>query len=150
MNALRSPAATRRRTLGSEKGQTLLEMAMILPLLMGLLVGILEFGRAWNVRQVTTNAAREGARLAILESSEEGEVRAAVEAHLVRAGLDPDVGEISITGMNDPVGDPVTIAVRYPYTFTYLGPILGLLDTDDSGDAPGTFVLEGEIAMRNE
>lgn len=134
----------------TEAGQSLIELAMVLPIFLAVVVGILEFGRAWNVRQVTTHAAREGARLAILESSEEEQVRAAVESHFTKAGLDPDRGEITISGMDGQVGDPVTIDVRYPFTFTYLKPILELLDTDGGGEPPGTFVLKGEIAMRKE
>ena len=141
---------TGRRTFRDE-GQSLVEMAMVLPILLGLFVGILEFGRAWNVRQVTTNAAREGARLAILDSSDEADVRGAIEAHLTRAGLDPAQGEIEVSGMDDSIGSLVTIDVQYPFTFTYLGPVLDLLDADAGGDEPpGTVVLEAEIAMRNE
>ena len=45
------------------RGQALVELALILPILLMLLLGIFEFGRAWNTKQVITDAAREGARL---------------------------------------------------------------------------------------
>jgi Flp pilus assembly protein TadG len=35
---------------------------MVLPLLLVMLIGIFEFGRAWNIYQTITDAAREGAR----------------------------------------------------------------------------------------
>lgn len=141
-----------RRRMARQEGQSLIEMAMVLPLLLGVVVGILEFGRAWNVRQVTTHAAREAARLAILESSDEGQVRAAVEAQLSRAGLDPEQAEIQISGVDGDVGDLVDIQVVQPFTFQYLGPLLGLLTAgeDDEGEPPGTIEIEAQIVMRHE
>ena len=50
------------RPLDRDAGQSLAEFAILLPILMGVVIGIFEFGRAWNVDQVLTNAAREGAR----------------------------------------------------------------------------------------
>jgi Flp pilus assembly protein TadG len=49
-----------------EAGAELLEAALILPVLLMLLLGIIAFGRAWNTYQTITRAAREGARMAVL------------------------------------------------------------------------------------
>jgi Flp pilus assembly protein TadG len=46
-----------------EQGMELLEMAIVLPLLLVIAAGVMDFGNAWRVRQVLANAAREGARL---------------------------------------------------------------------------------------
>ena len=48
------------------KGQALIEFALVLPLLLLLIVGMLEFARAWNLHQTMTDAVREGARRAVL------------------------------------------------------------------------------------
>jgi Flp pilus assembly protein TadG len=45
----------------------LVEMALVLPVFMMVLLGIVEFGRAMMVSQLLANASREGARLAIVE-----------------------------------------------------------------------------------
>lgn len=50
----------------SERGQTMVEMAIILPIFLALVLGIMEFGRAWATKQSLTLAAREGARVLIL------------------------------------------------------------------------------------
>ena len=50
----------------TERGSALLEMALTLPLLLLVSVAIFEFGRAYQTQQVLTNAAREGARMAVL------------------------------------------------------------------------------------
>ena len=50
----------------SRRGQSLVEMAMVMPLLAFLTFGLLDFGRAYYFQVSVTNAAREGARAAIL------------------------------------------------------------------------------------
>ena len=50
----------------SETGAALLEAAFTIPMLLLVTVGIFEFGRAYQTWQVLTNAAREGARIAVL------------------------------------------------------------------------------------
>ena len=50
----------------SRAGQSLVEMAMVLPVLAFLTFGLLDFGRAYYFQVSVTNAAREGARVAIL------------------------------------------------------------------------------------
>jgi Flp pilus assembly protein TadG len=54
-----------KRTCGMKsRGQALVEMAIILPLLMLLVMGIFEFGRAMYIKNTLTNAARAGVRAA--------------------------------------------------------------------------------------
>ncbi len=53
-----------KRLKRDQAGAQLLEFALVLPLLLVLAVGVVDFGRAWNIRQILNNAAREGARLA--------------------------------------------------------------------------------------
>lgn len=52
--------------LKEDSGAELVEAAVVIPILMMLLLGILSFGRAWNVYQTITRAAREGAKAAVL------------------------------------------------------------------------------------
>lgn len=49
-----------------ERGAAAVEMAIVLPLLLLVLGGILEFGRALFIQNMATNAAREGARMRAL------------------------------------------------------------------------------------
>jgi Flp pilus assembly protein TadG len=57
---------------GSEKGAALVEMAIILPILVILVVGIMDFGRAYNANISVTHAAREAIReYAITRGSED-------------------------------------------------------------------------------
>ena len=61
----------------SERGAALLEAAITLPMLLLVAVGIFEFGRAYQTWQILTNAAREGARMAVLTDADEQPRRAA-------------------------------------------------------------------------
>lgn len=61
-------------------GQTLVEFALVLPLLLLLLFGIIEFGRIFQAKLVVTSAAREGARRAIVSGDIQGAVENAVDS----------------------------------------------------------------------
>ena len=63
--------ATLRSTVlaGRERGQALVEFALVLPILILLLVGIFDFGRAVYAFNTVNNAAREGVRLAIVDQN---------------------------------------------------------------------------------
>ena len=52
--------ATRRKT----RGQALIEMGFVIVLLVTLVMGLMEFGRAWMIANMITHAARDGARAA--------------------------------------------------------------------------------------
>lgn len=62
-------AGWRFRPLGNQRGQALVEMGLVVVLLVTLSMGILEFGRAWMVANMITQAAREGARAAAVVPS---------------------------------------------------------------------------------
>jgi hypothetical protein len=51
--------------LGQSTGSQLLEFALVLPLLLVIAVGITDFGKAYNIKHILTNAAREAARITI-------------------------------------------------------------------------------------
>jgi hypothetical protein len=80
-----------------ERGAAMVEMAIVLPILLLFVMGIVEFGRAWNIYQVITDAAREGARRAVVRDGDTaakvgttetpGTVPAVVLDRLGRAGL---------------------------------------------------------------
>lgn len=58
------PKSDRRR-----RGTAVVEMALVLPIFVAVVLGIIEFGRAMMVGQMVTNAARESTRLAIIDGS---------------------------------------------------------------------------------
>lgn len=57
---------TRRRPKPGRKGHVAVEMALVLPLLLSMLFGLMEYGRFTMFQQLLTNASREGARVAAM------------------------------------------------------------------------------------
>jgi Flp pilus assembly protein TadG len=110
------------------RGQALVEFALVLPLLILLLVGVLDFGRAIFAYNSLSNAARSGAREAIVDQNPAA-IRDAATSEAV--GLDPlDVDVTYEVGCATPeVGCVVTVEVTHewhaatPILGTILGPI---------------------------
>lgn len=79
MQSLRPPYSRARR------GAAMVEMALVLPIFMMVVFGIIEFGRAMWVGNMVTNTAREANRTAILDGSTNSEVIAAAKDFLGNA-----------------------------------------------------------------
>jgi Flp pilus assembly pilin Flp len=101
-----------RRLLKSERGQTLVEMALVLPLLCLLILGIVEFGRIFNTYLVVTNASREGARAAAVGKGDT-QVVAAVKQAAITIEADQLVIVIDPPGEERVRGNGVQVEVRY-------------------------------------
>jgi Flp pilus assembly protein TadG len=78
------------------RGAALVEMAVCLPVFLTVMLGMIELGRAIMVGQLVTNAAREGARLAIIDGSTNTQVTDAVKSFLTGAAGVP-AGDITVT-----------------------------------------------------
>jgi Flp pilus assembly protein TadG len=142
---MRSPKLARR-------GQAVVEFALVLPLVLILMISVFEFARAWNIQQVLTDAAREGARVAVVGSGA-GETKAVIDANvnaaidnaLSAAGIDPaDADPPVLTGTGGGRGNPATVQLALPYRFTFLGPLMGWTIGKSS------LTLRTSITMRNE
>ena len=144
-----------RRLRTGERGTALLETALTLPLLLIVSVGIFEFGRAYQTWQVLTNAAREGARLAVLPNPVAGAVTARVRSYLTSGQLS-NAGSASIVvtpNATVPIGGGATasaslVTVSYPFQFIVLQPVARLLVRGSTLGAP--FTLTASAEMRNE
>ena len=83
------------------RGQSVIEFALVLPLLLLVLFGITEFGRCWMTQNILTSAAREGARLAIVTAPDVGAVTTRVNEVLTAAGMGKCWVCIEIVTTND-------------------------------------------------
>ncbi len=113
------------KTVRDERGQTAVEFALIAPLLVILLLAIIQFGIAFHNYVTITDAARAGARKAIVARFASGNfddakqtVRDAASS-LGQSKLTPTVTAPSMTS-----GSLVTVTVTYPYTIDI--PLIGL------------------------
>ena len=150
-----SPDVRRCAGLAGERGQALLETALILPLILLVSVSIFEFGRAYQTLQVLTNAAREGARLAILPSSTPSDVQSRVTAYLQAGQLANSNNATVSVNQNVSISIGATAAaaslvtVNYPFSFMVLNPVAKLVVNGSTlGGAPLTLTASAE--MRNE
>jgi Flp pilus assembly protein TadG len=135
------------RTRLGEAGQALVEVAIALPILLALLVGIFEFARAYNVQQVITNAAREGARQGVLPTMGQADAVTRANARL----SDANISSATVTfTCSSPctTGAEVGVTIEVPYTFVFIGPVLSLLASGDHD--PGTINLSSTATMRKE
>ncbi|TFV66048.1 UNVERIFIED_ORG: pilus assembly protein [Bacillus sp. AZ43] len=117
-----------------ERGATAVEFALIVPLLIVLVIGIAEFGRAFQVQGTLSAAAREGVRLMALQN-DPAAARAAVRN--AAASLNPAItdAQISITPASCPTLNAGSTSVRLtidypmPYLTGFFGSGLELTGT---------------------
>jgi Flp pilus assembly protein TadG len=142
---------TRHGRTADERGQALVELALILPVLLLLIIGMMEFARAWNAKQVITDAAREGARLAVVQDGgSQAEVRAAIQTALNRAGIPGPAATIQFDETPAPGGnwrrhgEIQQVYVAIDYRFSFLGPVIRAATGSE------TITIRTLVAMRNE
>jgi Flp pilus assembly protein TadG len=132
-----------------ERGSAALEMALSMPILLGVSAGVVEFGKALDLRQTLVSAASEAARAGTqltCPRPTNGEVLAAVAATLDDAGLDPSIARIALTNTGGEPGTDMTVRVAYD---AYL-PILSKLFHLSSLGPEGRMEILVEVAAENE
>jgi Flp pilus assembly protein TadG len=138
------------KRLKGQRGAALIETAVTLPIILLVSVSIFEFGRAYQTWQVLTNAAREGARVAVLEAYTDTQVTDIVRNYLVGGRL-PNAGSASIQLVrNVPFGAQTAsrVTVNYPFQFMVLGPVARLVRSNSTMGSPLT--MQSSALMRNE
>jgi len=98
-----------------ERGANLVEMALVLPLLLMLLMGVVDVGRAFYSYVTLTNAVREGARFASRfpydgnDGIIEGLVVERVRQEPGLYDIPAEAIEVTTDGLGDPKGSPITV-----------------------------------------
>jgi hypothetical protein len=127
-------------------GQALVEVALVVPVLLLLLVGLAEFARAWNAKQVLTDATREAVRSSVVANPDftYESMLNLIHQTLLRASLEPERAEVSVEGWKAGTGTPARIRIDYQYELAFFGFLAGWATGDQ------TLVLTTSFAMRNE
>ncbi len=130
----------------ADGGQALVEFALITPLLLLLLLGVYEFGRAWNVYQTLSDAVREGGRTAVVANSSitVDSVVARINDNLNRAGIDTAKAVKTISGFHAGTGTPATVSIAYPYQLRWIQGLVGWTG------AQALFQMTTSVVFRNE
>ena len=136
----------RARSLRSEDGQALVEFALVVPVLLLLIVGLVEFARAWNTQQVLTDAAREALRSSVVanQSFTYAGMQGVIDQALVRASLDPARATVSMNGFRAGTGTSAQIRIDYDYEFGFFGPLIDWATGDRSLALTTSFVMRNE------
>jgi Flp pilus assembly protein TadG len=114
----------KQHNIESERGQTMTELAMILPLLLILVFGIIQLGIAFNNYLAVTDAVRAGARkgsVSRLSGNPTGDCVTA--ARNAGADLQPSKFTVTCSSTWQPGAD-VTVTGSYPYSINVLGVVV--------------------------
>jgi Flp pilus assembly protein TadG len=147
-----------RRLWSGEQGQALAEFALVLPLVLLFIAGVVEMGRAWNIKQVVTDAAREGARWTVVQDEDLADldaVQAKIEQRLALGGV---TGATIVFSSADPAcavvadcyhddtgfGKEMTVGVSAPFQMNLIGVLLKWVG------GPTTIAITTYATMRNE
>ncbi len=159
---LKTPVRSKPRLPGrlatDARGAEILEAAIVLPILLTLLIGTVWLGRAYNVYETMTRAAREGARFAVAPSCAtcgnapptDAEVTDVINAALSAANMDPlNVSPaIAITrnvvlNLADPSSVQVSgVVITFGYPFQFVVPFTSL--------NMSTITISTSVQMRQE
>jgi len=130
----------------NERGAVAAEFALLLPVILLILLGTIEFGMIMYSRELITNASREGARAGIVQVSPKptaGAITTIATTYLTGTGINLTDVTITVTGAGgvNPATLTVNATYRYPWLIPYIPTVLGL---------PRPLPLTGQTIMRHE
>jgi Flp pilus assembly protein TadG len=123
-----------------DRGAVAVELALVLPVLLLVVFGCIDFGRMLNAQISLTQAAREGARWAAL-----GQSGVAARVNNAAGGLSPITTTVTACPANPGVG--ANAVVTATYTFNYITPV-GAISTLIGGPSMGTQTLTSTAVFR--
>ena len=119
-----------RDAVRDDRGAVAVEFALIFPILIVILLGIIEYGSVFNAQLLLTGAAREGARSMSITGDPAQAQSAAVDA---ASGLSPALtaSNVTVSAPSCTVGADVTVTIQYtkPFLTGFFGASLPLSAT---------------------
>jgi Flp pilus assembly protein TadG len=124
---------SKRNLIQNQKGQAFVEFAIVLPILLLLVFGIIQFGILFNNYLTLTDAVRAGARQAAVSRTLSDQVGPAIArvraaASDLPSSTDPSVLPVTVTPFDPSTGTQswvqggdVTVTATYPYSINLLG-----------------------------
>ncbi|BCS89718.1 TadE family protein [Pseudodesulfovibrio sediminis] len=129
----------RRKKTQHKHGLAAVEMALLLPIFIMLLVGIMDAARLFWTESVVRDAAFEGARVAILNEATQTQIEETILKELKIGGIN-QTSDISI-GIREPE-QPVDVTVAVPFEFLILGSVVPSLDGSQNISATAVMTHE--------
>lgn len=131
-----------RRAVSQDRGAAAVEFALVMPVLLLLVFGIVDFGRALNAQIMVTQAAREGARWDALGSTQTQIAQRVSDSAQPLSGVTTTVGSLCGTGVATQNG-----SVTASYSFSYVTPIGSLMNMF-GGSSLSNMTITGQGVMR--
>jgi Flp pilus assembly protein TadG len=136
------------RAASPRRGTTALEFALVGPLFFVLVLGVIEFGRAFMVIELLNEAAREGCRAAIVEGTSSAQIKLAVTNFLTSASVDGTVASVTVNGTSIDTMETKTMPAYTEMTVMVTVPVSSITWVPNGFIPNGT--LTGQYAMRRE
>ena len=136
----------------SERGAELIELALVLPILLLMFAAIMDFALMFQRYLVLSNAAREGARIAVLPGYTETDVQNRVTAYVHNGTGDDSLSpltELDAVEVDPPDAEPfpaAQVTVTLTHSYLLMGTVSGLL----GGGSWTTITLAARSTMRIE
>jgi Flp pilus assembly protein TadG len=122
-----------------DRGGAVVEMALVLPVLLMIVFAIVDFGRMYNAKITLTEAARDGARAAVLGGN------ATTRTQSAASGLTPVTVAVTSCPASPLSTSDATVVATYPFQFvTPLSAVMGLFGTSTAG---GNHTITGRGVM---
>ena len=114
----------------SERGAEVIEFAIILPLLLLIIFGLIDFGFLFQRYIVLTNAAMEGARVAVLPGYGQADAEDRARSYATQSGV-PDTADLTVSAAPGTVPGAAAgetwpawvVTVTFRHEYSYMGPI---------------------------
>jgi Flp pilus assembly protein TadG len=131
----------KRAKRGSRRGAAAIEFALVFPIFLLCVLGIVEIGRAIMVHQILTNGAREGARRAIIPGATDDQVHQMIDNYMTNTTISGHTRQITPSLADADPHDPLVVTVSVPYSEVDWGIVHWI-----AGDAE----LTASVVMRKE
>ena len=130
----------------NERGVAAAEFALVLPVLLLILFGTIEFGMMMYGREIVTNATREGARAGIVQGPPKrtsGDITTIANTYLTGTGINQ--ADVTFTSTGEGLASPnmltVTAVYNYNFLIPYIPTVVGI---------PNPLVITTQVVMRHE
>jgi Flp pilus assembly protein TadG len=133
--------STPNKRFRGDSGEALVEMALVLPILLVLSLGMLDFGRAFHAKNIVDAAAREACRVAVVTAPDVPLAQQRAADVMASAGL---TGSTSVVGPDPARMVTVTVTTRFTFVTPGLYALFGSL-----ADPTGINMI-GRSVMRQE
>jgi hypothetical protein len=134
----------RRSGQDRRRGAEILEAALVLPIVLLLVSGMVEFAYFFHLQHNLTSAAREGARAGVPFGASNTDVDTAIDKVMNSVGLKKGDFDVSVSPgdvLNAPLGADVTVTISAPWSKVGIS-LFGLIKKDQ--------LVKGSVVMRKE